>query len=130
MKDHGPDALEGLAGLYNFLQKFKAMVDKDLFMEPRPLERLIADAPDGETRGILFRKVFQGRAIDIIRQFFPDPTKHRIIQASLSASAVDGTYKSPLLQAAGSRWHITTAWATPMTSAPPKVGSGPSRRPW
>jgi phytoene dehydrogenase-like protein len=100
MKDHGMDALEGLAGLYNFLQKFKAVFDQDFFTEARPLDRLIADAPDDETRSIVL-KVFQGRAIDIIRQFFPDPTKHRIIQASLSASAVDGTYKSPFTPGSG-----------------------------
>jgi len=94
MKDHGTDALEGLAGLYDFLQKFKAMVDKDLFREPRPLDTLIAEAPDAETRRILL-KVFCGSAIDVLRQFFPDPKKHRIIQASLCASAIDGTHKGP-----------------------------------
>jgi len=100
MKDHGPDALEGLAGLYNFLQKFKAVVDRDLFMEPRPLDKLIAEAPDDETRSILL-KIFQGSAIDILRQFFPDPKKHRIIQASLCASAIDGTHKGPFTPGSG-----------------------------
>ncbi len=100
MKDHGPDALEGLAGLYNFLQKFKAVVDRDLFMEPRPLDKLIAEAPDDETRSILLN-IFQGSAIGILRQFFPDPKKHRIIQASLCASAIDGTHKGPFTPGSG-----------------------------
>ena len=100
MKDHGPDALEGLAGLYNFLQKFKAVVDGDLFTEPRPLDRLVAEAPDDETRRIIL-KVFQGSAIDIIRQFLPDPKKHRIIQGSLCASAIDGTHKGPFTPGSG-----------------------------
>jgi phytoene dehydrogenase-like protein len=100
MKDHGPDALEGLAGLYNLLQKFKAAVDKDLFTEPRPLDRLIAEAPDDETRKIIL-KIFQGSAIDIIRQFFPDPKKHRVIQGSLCASAIDGTHKGPFTPGSG-----------------------------
>lgn len=100
MKDHGSGALEGLAGLYNFLQKFKAVVDRDLFMEPRPLDKLIAEAPDDETRSILL-KIFQGSAIGILRQFFPDPKKHRIIQASLCASAIDGTHKGPFTPGSG-----------------------------
>jgi len=100
MKDHGPDALEGLAGLYNLLQKFKAAVDKDLFTEPRSLDRLIAEAPDDETRKIIL-KIFQGSAIDIIRQFFPDPKKHRVIQGSLCASAIDGTHKGPFTPGSG-----------------------------
>jgi phytoene dehydrogenase-like protein len=100
MKDHGPDALEGLAGLYNFLQKFKAAVDRDLFKEPRPLDRLIAEAPDEETKSIIL-KVFQGSAIEIIRQFFPDAKRHRIIQGSLCASAIDGTHKGPFTPGSG-----------------------------
>jgi phytoene dehydrogenase-like protein len=100
MKDHGPEALEGLAGLYNFLQKFKAAVDRDLFTEPRPLERLIAEAPDEETKSIILN-TFRVSAIDIIRRFFPDARRHRIIQASLCASAIDGTHKGPFTPGSG-----------------------------
>jgi phytoene dehydrogenase-like protein len=100
MKDHGPDALQALAGLYDFLQKFKAAVDRDLFTEPRSLERLMVEAPDDETRSILL-KVFQASAIDILRQFFPDSTRHRIVQASLCASAIDGTRKGPFTPGSG-----------------------------
>ncbi len=94
MRDHGPDALEGLAGLYNFLQKFKSLMDQELFREPRPLGDLIAEAADAETRRILLKTVY-GSAMEVLRQFFPDPEKHRIIKASLCASAIDGTHKGP-----------------------------------
>jgi phytoene dehydrogenase-like protein len=94
MKDHGPDALEGLAGLYMLLQKYKTEFDKDLYKEARPFDRLITEAPDDETRKIIL-KFFRASAIEILRQFFPDPKKHRIIQASLCASSVDGAYKGP-----------------------------------
>ena len=100
MNDHGPDAMESLAGLYNYLQKFKAVVDQELFKPPTPLDTLIANAPDAETREMLLRTVY-GSAIDVLRQFFPDPKKHRLIQGSLCASAIDGTHMSPFSPGSG-----------------------------
>ena len=100
MKDHGPDAMEGLAGLYSFLQKFKDVVDRELFKEPTSLDKLIAEAPDAQTREALLRTV-HGSAMDVLRQFFPDPKKHRLIQGSLCASTIDGTHMSPFSPGSG-----------------------------
>jgi phytoene dehydrogenase-like protein len=92
--DHGPDALAGLGGVYNFLQKYKELLDTEMFKAPSSIETLIAEAPDAETREILLKTVY-GSAMDVLRQFFPDPTKHRCILASLCASAIDGTHTGP-----------------------------------
>jgi phytoene dehydrogenase-like protein len=94
MKDHGPEAVEGLAALSEYLKKFKAIVDEGLFKSPRPLDALIAETPDAETREILLKIVY-GSAMDVLRQFFPDPEKYRCILGSLCASAIDGTHTGP-----------------------------------
>jgi len=99
-KDHGPGALEGLGGIYNFLQKYKELVDKELFKAPSSIDTLIAEAPDAETREILLKTVY-GSAMDVLRQFFPDPKKHRCIQGSLCASAIDGTHTGPFTPGSG-----------------------------
>lgn len=99
-KDHGPDAVAGLAGLWGFFQKFRELVDKELFKGPCSLDTLIAEAPDAETRKILLKTVY-GSAMDVLRQFFPDPKKHRTIQGSLCASAIDGTHKGPFTPGTG-----------------------------
>jgi phytoene dehydrogenase-like protein len=100
MKDHGPDAVVGLAGLWSFLQKFKELLDKELFKGPTPLDTLIAEAPEAETRKILVKTIY-GSAMDVIRQFFPDARRHRTIQGSLCASAIDGTHKGPFTPGTG-----------------------------
>ena len=94
MKDHGSEAAEGLASFAKYLEKFKALVDEELFKAPESLNTLIAKAPDAETREILLKTVY-GSAMDVLRQFFPDPEKHRCILGSLSASAIDGTHMGP-----------------------------------
>jgi phytoene dehydrogenase-like protein len=94
MKHHGTDAIQGLAGLVEYLQVFKRMLDANLLNGPEPLEKLIAEAPDAKTRETL-ASVFHDSAMDVIGKFFPDPGKHRHIQGSLSASAIDGTHMGP-----------------------------------
>ena len=94
MKHHGADAIQGLAGLVEYLQVFKRMLDANLLNGPEPLEKLIAEAPDAKTRETL-ASVFRDSAMDVIGRFFPDPAKHRHIQGSLSASAIDGTHMGP-----------------------------------
>jgi len=94
MNDHGPGALEGLAAFADYMQKFKALVDEEMFKAPSSLESLIARAPDAETREILIKTIY-GSTMDILRQFFPDPEKHRCILGSLCASAIDGTHTGP-----------------------------------
>ncbi len=94
MKDHGPDAAEALANFAAYLQKYKEILDPELFKPPSSLASLIARAPDLESREILM-EIAYGSAMDVIRRFFPDPAKHRCIQASLCASAIDGIHMGP-----------------------------------
>jgi len=94
MNDHGPDVVEGMAAFADYMQKFKALLDEEIFKTPSPLEALIARVPDAETREILL-KIIYGTAMDVLRQFFPDPDKHRCILGSLCASAIDGTHTGP-----------------------------------
>ena len=99
-RDHGRDAVAGLAGLWAFFQKFKELVDRELFKAPSSLDSLVAEAADAETRKILLKTIY-GSAIEVLRQFFPDPRRHRTIQASLCASAIDGTHRGPFSPGTG-----------------------------
>jgi phytoene dehydrogenase-like protein len=92
--DHGPDALEGMANVYNYLMKYKELSDKDIFKAPSSIDKLIAETPDQETREILLQTVY-GSVMDVIRKFFPDPEKHRLILGSLCAASIDGTNTGP-----------------------------------
>ena len=94
MNDHGPDALQGLMGLFQYLQAFGDLMNAYRFRAPDSIESLIAAAPDEPTREILLT-CFNGSAIEVIRKFFPDPVKHRCITASLSAMSIDGTHMGP-----------------------------------
>jgi len=100
MRDHGPGALEGLAKMAAFLQPYKDLVDKQLFTTPQSLDALIAKGPDPQTREILMKTVY-GSAMDILRQFFPEPGKYNCILGSLCASAVDGTHMGPFTPGSG-----------------------------
>jgi phytoene dehydrogenase-like protein len=53
MKDHGADAVQGLAGLVEYLRPFKEAVDRDLLKAPESFDSLIAGAPDDKSREIL-----------------------------------------------------------------------------
>jgi phytoene dehydrogenase-like protein len=94
MKDHGPDVVQGLAALAEYFQAFKQLMNKELLKAPDPIETLIAEAPDAKTRETLV-KLHSASAMDVLRQFFPDPEKHRCIMGSLTASAIDGTHMGP-----------------------------------
>ena len=94
LKDHGPDAVQGLAGLVEYLRPFKEAVNRDLLRAPESFDSLIAAASDDKSREIL-TGLFQDSAMDVISRFFPDPGKHRHIQGSLSAAAIDGTHMGP-----------------------------------
>jgi len=54
MNDHGLDAVEGLANMANFLQKYREIIDKEMYKAPDSLEKLIANATHGspEIEGI------------------------------------------------------------------------------
>lgn len=100
IKDHGLDAVESLAAMAGFVQKYKDLVDQQMFKAPDSLEKLIAQAPDSETRETLM-KIIHGSAMDVLRQFFPDPGKHNCILGSLCASAIDGTRMGPFTPGTG-----------------------------
>jgi phytoene dehydrogenase-like protein len=95
MTEHGPEALQGLMGLFEYLQVFGAVMDAERLKAPRSIEALIAGAPDARSREILTTCFYGGSAIDLIRKFFPDPEKHRCITGSMSAMAIDGTHMGP-----------------------------------
>lgn len=94
INNHGLEAAEGLANMTVFLQKFRDLVDQQIYQAPDSLESLIANAPDAETRRILMKTIY-GSAMDVLRQFFPDPGKHNCILGSICASAIDGTHMGP-----------------------------------
>ena len=94
MKEHGPEALKSLMGLFEYLRVFGNVMDAERFKAPESIEALIAGAPDARSREIL-TKCFYGSAIDVMRKFFPDPEKHRCITGSLSAMSIDGTHMGP-----------------------------------
>jgi phytoene dehydrogenase-like protein len=91
---HGPDALESLGNLYTYLLKYKEILDREMFKAPSSIDTLIAEAPDKESREILLQIVY-GSVMDVLRKFFPDPNKHRCIQASMCAASIDGTHTGP-----------------------------------
>ena len=119
MNDHGLDAVEGLANMANFLQKYREIIDKEMYKAPDSLEKLIANAPAPETREALM-KLVHGSVMDVLRQFFPEPGKHNCILGSLCAASVDGTRMGPFTPGTGLSlaYHYTTGDAfdfrTPM----------------
>ena len=94
MKDHGPEAIQGLAALAEYFQPFKKLFDEQAFKAPDAIETLIAQEPDPQAREILV-KIHSASAMEVLRQFFPDPEKYRCIMGSVSASAIDGTHMGP-----------------------------------
>jgi len=71
MKDHGADAVQGLAGLVEYLRPFKEAVNRDLLRAPESFDSLVAAAPDEKSREIL-TSLFQDSAMDVISRFFPE----------------------------------------------------------
>jgi phytoene dehydrogenase-like protein len=92
--EHGPEVLEAFANLAAYLQNFKDLMNKVIYKAPEPIEKLIAEEPDPQKREILI-KITYGSAVDVLRQFFPDPNKQRLMQGSMCASAIDGTHCGP-----------------------------------
>jgi phytoene dehydrogenase-like protein len=109
MRDHGPGAVEGLAKMADFLQSYKELANREVFKAPDSLEALIARDPDPAKREILMKTIY-GSAMDILRQFFPEPGKYNTILGSLCASAIDGTHMGPFTPGSGlsMAYHYTT----------------------
>ncbi len=123
MTDHGPGAIEGLANMANYLQTYKELVDREVFKAPGSLEALIASEPDAAKREILL-KIVCGSAMDVLRQFFPEPGKYNCILGSLCASSIDGTHMGPFTPGTGLSlaYHYTTGDAYDFRT--PKGGIG------
>jgi len=91
---HGPEALNGLMGLFEYMQPFANVMADGRRRAPDPIDAIIAAAPDARTREAL-NTCFYGSVIDVIRKFFPDPTRHRCITGSLAAMSIDATHMGP-----------------------------------
>ncbi len=123
LNDHGTEAIEALAKMADFLSKYKALVDQEIFKEPSSLDSLIANAPDAETRETLI-SIVRGSAMDVLRRFFPVQGKYNCILGSLCASAIDGTHMGPFTPGSGLSlaYHYTTGDAYDFRT--PKGGIG------
>jgi phytoene dehydrogenase-like protein len=93
-QDHGEDAYRGIMGLYGICHNFLRAFGAQRFKLPKSLGAVLDDMPTTEARDIMRRCLF-GSCMDVIREYFPDPDKHRPIQGSLAAMAVDLTGLGP-----------------------------------
>jgi phytoene dehydrogenase-like protein len=94
-KDHGEDALMGIAGVYGFCNTAAEATDRfNPLSPPRPLGTIIDAAPTLHVKNVL-RKCFFGSAMDVIDEFFPDPKRHVLIRSFLAFMAVQSTYRGP-----------------------------------
>jgi phytoene dehydrogenase-like protein len=98
--DHGADALEGLMGLYTHLSLFQPHFEEARFGTPRPINQILAEAPDAATRADM-TELWYGSCMDVVRRFFPDPTRHRTIGGSFSAMTIDSTFRGPFSPGTG-----------------------------
>jgi phytoene dehydrogenase-like protein len=94
MTRHGPEALQGLVGLFEYMQVFAGVMAAERLKAPDSIDAIIAAAPDSRTREVL-STCFYGNMMEILRRFFPDPTRHRCITGSISAMSIDGTHLGP-----------------------------------
>jgi phytoene dehydrogenase-like protein len=93
-KDHGEEATKALAGLYEIARTFGVGIGSLHFKLPRSLGSVIDGMPNLKDRDVMRRCLF-GSSVELIGEFFPDRSKHRSIQSSLAAMAVDGTGLGP-----------------------------------
>ncbi len=94
LEDHGEDAVQALMGLYDVCRTFAKTFGAGRFKPPKSLGAVIDGVPTIQARDVIRRCVF-GSCMDMIKEYFPDPDKHRPIQGSLAAMAVDGTGLGP-----------------------------------
>ncbi len=94
MNDHGPETFARVTAMFEFMQKFNEIAGPGWMRAPEPIEKVIAGAPDEQTRELL-ALCFHGSCMDILRRFFPDPDMDRCIQGSICAMTIDGTHMGP-----------------------------------
>ncbi len=80
---------------------------------PKSLGAMMDGMPTLQAKDTMRRFLFDSAA-EMIGDFFPDPAKHRIIQASLAAMAIDGTGVGPYTPG--------TAWSLGLHIAPVAAG--------
>lgn len=101
LRDFGPGAMLGFIRLMKFCQYPARVLDRFTARKaPRKLEDLIAEAETPKQRAHL-ELAFNGSAMEIIDQFFPDPVKHAELRANMAFAAVQATYKGPYSPGSG-----------------------------
>ncbi len=97
ISDHGVEGLDAFNKLGKYLSTIKKVYDREIFKTPDSLSKIIASEADEKKREILGNLTYSS-AMDVMRQFFKDPNKHKCITGSLSASTIDGTHMGPYTQ--------------------------------
>jgi phytoene dehydrogenase-like protein len=111
IRDHGEDALQGLAGLFEYCGTAGEYLDRfSPLSPPRYLRSLVDAAPKDEIKDIL-RKCLFGSAMDVINQFFPNPERHKVIRAMIAFMAIHPIYRGPF--SPGSALPLAYGLATP-----------------
>jgi len=93
-KDHGEDAMQGLAAVFEFCRPFAEAWNATCFNPPISIGAMMDAAPSLQAKDVL-RKCFHASAMDVVDECFPDPKKHKLIQAMIAGMAVDGTSLGP-----------------------------------
>ncbi len=112
-EDHGESASRSLAALYDIGRTFGMAIGSAGYRVPKSLGAIIEGMPSLAAKDTM-RRFLLDSAADMIGDFFPDPAKHRILQASLAAMAVDGTGLGPFSPG--------TAWSLGIHIAPVAAG--------
>lgn len=93
-EDHGEEATRALEGLYDISRTFGMAIGSLRFKLPKSIGSVIDEMPNEKDRDAMRRCLF-GSSVDLISEFFPDRSKHKSIQSSLGAMAIDGTGVGP-----------------------------------
>ena len=94
--DHGEDALQGLAGLFEFCRTPSHAMDRfNPLSPPKSFGAIINAAPSIQAKDAM-RRCFLGSCMDLINEFFPDPSRHRLIRGTLAYLGVNSAgYMGP-----------------------------------
>jgi len=93
----GEDAVLGLAALSEFAQTVGEAIDRwhaPLPGPPKSVIDIINEAPNLEIKDRM-RRLLLGSAMDVIKEFFPDPNKHRMLTYQLAFLAGLEIFRSP-----------------------------------
>jgi len=93
----GEDLLLGLAALNQFVQTVGESIDRwhaPLPGPPKSVIDIINEAPSLETKDRM-RRLLLGSAMDVIKEFFPDPNKYRMITYTMAFMGGLEIFRSP-----------------------------------